>query len=84
MRKRPYPRDSDIASAITKALSRYPLIKPDEFVEAVLHALEDEGFYTRLVTAKRVWRVYEKLVRSGRLYDYLMVVKRSRGRGEDA
>lgn len=84
MRKKPYPRDSDIASAITRAISRYPLLKPSEFVEAVLCTLEDEGFYAKLVTAKRVWRVYEKLVRSGRLYDYLMVVKRSRGRGEDA
>jgi len=74
-RKKPYPRDSDIRDAILRTLYLYPLVKPYDFAEKVIEVLEEEGYYTGLVNVKRVWRVYEKMVRRGEMYDYLDVVK---------
>jgi len=73
-RKRPYPHDSDVAEAVMEVLAKKPYLHPDELVDEVRDRLEEKGFYAGLVTAKRVWRAYEKLVRSGRMYDVLLVV----------
>jgi len=73
--KKPYPHDRDIGEAIKAAFSRHPLMKPYELYEYVLEELDNEGFYSGLVTEKRVWRIYEKMVRRGEIFDYLDVVK---------
>ncbi len=74
-KKKPYPRNSDIENAILKLFSQNPLVKPEEFVDSVRSVLESDGFYTKLVTPKRVWRIYEDMVKKGKMYDYLLVLK---------
>ncbi len=76
-RKKPYPHNSDIADAILESLSRYPLLTPQEFPSKVIEILQEKGFYTRLVSVKRIWRIYEKMVRRREIYDALDVVKNS-------
>ncbi|AKG39098.1 MAG: hypothetical protein ACP5II_04390 [Infirmifilum sp.] len=73
--KKPYPHNNDIRGAVLEVLAKDPLIKPDEFVERVRESLEEKGFYAGLVTPKRIWKIYEELVRSGEIYDYLGVVQ---------
>ena len=74
--KKPYPRNDDVAEAVLEAVSK-PTLKPEELPDAVRRLLEERGFYAGLVTDKRVWRIYETLVRKGRLYDVLGVVQDS-------
>ncbi len=74
-RKKPYPRNSDIAEAIKEVMSRNPLIHPGDFVDYVKRLLEEKGFYTGLVTGKRIWRIYERMVKRGEIVDFLDVVK---------
>ncbi|RLF21976.1 MAG: hypothetical protein DRN15_10245 [Thermoprotei archaeon] len=74
MRKKPYPRNSDIKQAIMKVISWNPLLHPSELVSAVKEELEREGFYPGLVTEKRIWRLYEELVKKKVMYDVLGVV----------
>jgi len=74
-RKKPYPKNSDIAKAILQLFSLNPLVKPEDFVDSVKSVLEMNGFYVKLVTPKRIWRTYENMVRKGQIYDYLLVVK---------
>lgn len=52
-----------------------PTLKPEDLPDRVRRVLEERGFYTGLVTDKRVWRIYETLVRRGRIYDVLGVVQ---------
>ncbi len=73
-RKKPYPRDSDVAETVIEVLAKKPYIHPAELVDEVRQRLEEKGFYAGLVTAKRIWRAYEKLVKSGRMYDILLVM----------
>lgn len=73
--KKPYPRDGDVQKAIIEAISINPLVKPIEFCDEVKRVLEDKGFYTGLLTIKRIWRIYEKMVKKGVIYDYLDVVR---------
>ncbi len=73
--KKPYPRNSDIEEAIMRLIIKNPLVSPDDFPDAVKYELENYGFYTGLVNKKRIWRVYENMVRSGKMYDYLEVVQ---------
>ncbi len=73
--KKPYPRNNDIADAILEVLSKKPYIHPDDLPDEVRAALEDKGFYAGLVSNKRIWRMYEKLVKSGKMYDVLMVMQ---------
>ncbi|WP_225876049.1 hypothetical protein [Infirmifilum lucidum] len=68
----------DIKEAILDVLSRDPLIKPVDFVDRVKERLEERGFFTGLVTAKRVWKVYEEMVRSGDVFDILGVVRKDK------
>ena len=73
-RKRPYPSNRDIADAIREVIARHMVEHPDDFPEAVLEVLEERGFETRHVTIKRIWRMYETLVRKGVISDTLGVV----------
>ncbi|RLF19777.1 MAG: hypothetical protein DRZ82_04545 [Thermoprotei archaeon] len=75
-RKKPYPHNSDIADTIMYVLFNEPWIHPDELTERVREELERRGFYPGLVSDKRIWRIYEELVRKGRMYDILQVVKK--------
>ncbi len=72
--KKPYPRNRDIGEAIARVLAENPLIHPAELYGEVVVRLEEMGFYAGLVTEKRVWRVYEMMVRRGEIYDVLDVV----------
>lgn len=74
MVKKPYPRNDDIAEAILEVVG-IPTLKPEDLPDRVRRVLEERGFYTGLVTDKRVWRIYETLVRRGRIYDVLGVVQ---------
>ena len=74
MVKKPYPRNDDIAEAILEVVG-IPTLKPEDLPDRVRRVLEERGFYTGLVTEKRVWRIYETLVRRGRIYDVLGVVQ---------
>ncbi|RLF11079.1 MAG: hypothetical protein DRJ62_04170 [Thermoprotei archaeon] len=74
MKRRSYPHLSDIAEAIYEVLSR-EFVKPQLFYDKVKLKLEEKGFCTIHVTVKRVWRVYEDMVRRGRIYDVLGVVE---------
>ena len=74
MVKKPYPRNDDIAEAILEVMG-IPTLKPEDLPDRVRRVLEERGFYTGLVTDKRVWRIYETLVRRGRIYDVLGVVQ---------
>ncbi len=73
-RKRPYPHNKDILEAIKKVLSREPWINPLDFPDKVREQLERDGFYTGLVSTRRIWRIYEEAVRRGFIRDYLGVV----------
>ncbi|AJB42922.1 hypothetical protein TCARB_1886 [Thermofilum adornatum 1505] len=75
MSKKPYPQNDDLVNAILKVLSKAYTMTPDEFPEAVKKQLEEEGFYTGLVTTKRIWQLYEKLVRNGQAVDVFGVVQ---------
>jgi len=75
VKKLRYPRNSDIAEAIVRALSENPLMHPSELYDEVLERLRAKKFYVGLVTPKRVWRVYEEMVRRGEIYDVLDVVR---------
>ncbi|BAN89654.1 hypothetical protein [Aeropyrum camini] len=65
-RKRRYPSNSDIAEAI-KELASFAKLDPESFPEKVREKLEEEGFYTGLVTDERIWRIYETLLRRGEI-----------------
>ncbi len=72
--KKPYPRNSDIGEAILRVLAEKPLIHPADLYGEVVAKLEEMGFYAGLVTEKRVWRVYEGMVKRREIYDILDVV----------
>ena len=73
LRKR-FPSSRDIVYAVLEAIHRAYGIHPDEFPDLVYSILEGKGFSTKHVTVKRIWRVYEKLVRSHVAPDVLNVV----------
>lgn len=68
--KRRYPSNKDIVEVI-KRLAGYVYVDPEEFPNLVREELEKEGFYTGLVTDERIWRLYETLVRSKAISDFL-------------
>ncbi len=76
-RRKGYPHNSDIMEAIMDLLAKEVYVRPEQFYEKVKAKLEDEGFNTSYTTVKRVWRLYEEMVRKGRIYDALGVVERS-------
>ncbi len=73
-KKRNYPSSRDIVLAVKEAALKARGLHPDDFPRIVLEILEEQGFDTSYVTVKRIWRVYEKLVRSGVIPDTLGVV----------
>lgn len=79
--KKPYPRNIDIISVLTRVLAEDPLIHPGDLVDRVKSYLEQQGFYAGLVTPRRVWRIYEACVRSGKMPDILMVLTNSGNEG---
>ncbi|MCD6369747.1 MAG: hypothetical protein J7L38_08150 [Thermoproteales archaeon] len=78
--KKNYPRNSDLRKAILTVLSSNIFLTPDDFPEEVIKTLERNGFYTGLVNTKRIWRIYEKMVRKGEIYDILDVVTEDKER----
>ena len=75
MRKKPYPRNYDIENAIFYVAGNKFFIHPDDLVREVVKILEERGFYTGLVTPKRIWRIYEKMVKQGKIYDFFLVIR---------
>ncbi len=73
-RKLPYPHNKDIEEAIRRVIAKKPYLRPEEFYDEVIRELREMGFYPGLVTVKRVWRIYEEMVRKGRIPDVLGVV----------
>lgn len=74
-RKKGYPHTSDVMEAIAEILSNEVYVRPELFYDKVKAKLEDKGFKTSYLTVKRVWRVYEEMVRKGRIYDVLGVME---------
>lgn len=74
-RRRRYPSTRDIAEAVREVALMSRGSDPSEFPEMVREYLERQGFYVGLVTDKRVWRVYETLVRRRVIPDTLGVVE---------
>jgi len=77
--KRPYPHNKDIAQAILRVMREKPYVKPIDFISEVKRVLENEGYYTGLVSARRIWRIYEEYARRGWMYDYLGVIENDGG-----
>jgi hypothetical protein len=75
-RRRGYPHTSDIAEAIMDVFADEAYVRPDQFYDKVKARLENRGFNTSYMTVKKVWRVYEEMVRKGRIYDVLGVVEK--------
>ncbi len=72
-RKKPYPSSRDVAEAIVEAVRTFSG-HPNEFPEHVLRLLEEKGFDVRHVTIRRIWRLYENLVRRKVIADRLGVL----------
>lgn len=75
MQKRKYPRNDDVRSAIVEVLSRTLIPSPSEFCDEVVKVLEKKGFNCNFLNTKRIWRIYEEMVRKGLIYDVLGVVR---------
>ncbi|MCE4600665.1 MAG: hypothetical protein F7C38_03785 [Desulfurococcales archaeon] len=73
-RKQKLPSTRDLAQIVAEAALSARGINPDEFPDIVRRLLEENGFTTRYVTDKRIWRTYELLVRRGVIPDTLGVV----------
>lgn len=69
-----YPSSRDIVEAIIKASSQAHGMHPNDFPDLVYTILEEQGFNTKFVTVKRIWRVYENLVHRGVISDVLGVI----------
>ena len=79
-RRKGYPRNSDIRSAIYKVFRDGLAWHPQDLCEAVLQELEAQGLETKFVTEKRIWRNYEWMVRKGWMRDWLEVVVNRKSR----
>ncbi len=74
--KKPYPKNKDVQDAIMEVLSKEIIEHPEFFPDYVYKRLEEKGFYTKLLTVKRIWKIYEEMVKKKWLYDVLDVVKK--------
>ena len=72
MRRR-YPSNKKVCEAIREALSN-PLVTPLDLPDKVREKLREKGLEPRLVTARRVWRIYEEMVRRRVIHDVLGVL----------
>ena len=68
------PSTRDIVEAVIQAASLARGIHPHEFPDLVYRILKEQGFSTKYVTIKRIWRTYESLVIRGVINDVLDVV----------
>ena len=68
------PSSRDLAEVVAEAALQARGIPPEEFPSIVVRLLEEKGFYTKYVNEKRIWRVYENLVRRRVIPDTLGVV----------
>ncbi|MCS7385362.1 MAG: hypothetical protein NDF55_01285 [archaeon GB-1867-005] len=73
-RRKGYPKDSDIRSAIYKAYKEGLVWRPEKLCETVIQILENQELDIRYITEKRIWRNYERMVRKGWMRDWLGVV----------
>lgn len=78
MRIKGYPRNSDIRETIYKAFRKGLVWKPDQLYTAIISELKAKGMKTNYVTEKRIWRIYEMMVRKKWMPDWLNVVKTKR------
>ncbi|MCQ5336911.1 MAG: hypothetical protein NO475_01780 [Candidatus Methanomethylicia archaeon] len=74
-RKKGYPHNSNIMEIIMEILNKEIFIKPEDFYDKVKAKLEEKGFKTSFLTTKRVWRIYEEMVKKKIIYDFLEVMK---------
>jgi hypothetical protein len=74
-RKKGYPHNSDIIEVIMEILNKEIFIKPEDFYDKIRAKLEEKGFKTSFLTTKRVWRIYEEMVKKKIIYDFLEVMK---------
>ncbi len=75
-RKKGYPHNSDIMEVIMEISNKEIFIKPEDFYNKVKTKLEDKGFKTSFLTIKRVWRIYEEMIKKKMIYDFLEVMKK--------
>ena len=68
------PSNREIAEAVIEAAKAWGG-SPEDFPDAVRSLLEDWGYDTRYVNDRRIWRIYETLVRRGVMRDTLGVVE---------
>lgn len=68
------PSNREIAEAVIEAARSWGG-SPDDFPDAVRSLLEEWGYDTRYVNERRIWRIYETLVRRGVMRDSLGVVE---------
>ncbi|MCE4628124.1 MAG: hypothetical protein F7C34_03125 [Desulfurococcales archaeon] len=68
------PSSRDLAEVVIEAALQARGVDPAEFPEIVIRLLEERGFYTKYVNEKRIWRIYENLVRRRVIPDTLGVV----------
>jgi len=73
---RPYPTSRELAEIIKDAVATFKG-HPDDFPDYVYRLLEQRGYSTKFVTIKRIWAMYEKLVRKKIISDRLGVVVES-------
>lgn len=73
-RKVRLPSSRDLAEVVAEAALQARGVPPEEFPSIVIKLLEERGFYTKYVNEKRIWRVYESLVRRRVIPDTLGVV----------
>jgi hypothetical protein len=75
--KKSYPRNEDVREAIIEALSKF-FDHPYLFPYAVYEILESKGFNTKYLSYRRIWRLYEEMVKKGRIYDVLNVIEENK------
>ena len=73
-RKVRLPSSRDLAEVVAEAALQARGVPPEEFPNIVMRLLEERGFYTKYVNERRIWRVYESLVRRRVIPDTLGVV----------
>jgi len=70
--KKKYPRNEDVKEAIRK--STLYIGHPHDFPDIVFEKLKAEGFDTTFLNRRRIWRLYEEMVRKKEIDDFLDVV----------
>jgi hypothetical protein len=76
MVKSKYSRNEDVREAIIEALSNY-FDHPAYFPHAVYEVLINKKFDVKYLSYKRIWRLYEDMVKKGKIVDILDVLTSS-------